>query len=93
MLPGITIMMLLPILAICCWMRCVAPEPIATVAMTEATPITIPSMVSAERSLFIFSARNAIRMEEIRCFMTTPQQQYARRQLPQAPLVLPPFCR
>ena len=54
--PGVMMMMLLPMLAIWFWMRSVAPEPIATVAMTLATPITMPSMVSAERSLFIVSA-------------------------------------
>src|ERR1700693_5841196 len=54
--PGLMMMMLLPMLAIWSWMRWFAPEPIATVAMTLATPITMPSIVSAERSLFIVSA-------------------------------------
>ena len=53
-------MMLLPILAICCWMRYFAPEPIAAVAITAATPITLPNMVSVERSLFTCNARNVM---------------------------------
>src|ERR1700680_3090548 len=69
-LPGVMMMMLLPMLAIWSWIRCVAPEPIATVAMTLATPITIPNMVSAERSLFIVSAWKAMRVDEISFFIT-----------------------
>ena len=71
-LPGRTMIVLLPMLAICCWMRCFAPEPMAAVAITAATPITMPSMVSAERSLLTCSARKAMRMEERKCFMVEP---------------------
>src|SRR5258706_16270003 len=42
-------------------MRAVAPEPTATIAMTAATPMMIPSIVSAERILFAFRASKAIR--------------------------------
>src|ERR1035441_10379723 len=68
-LPGVMMMMLLPMLAIWSWMRWVAPEPIATVAMTLATPITMPSMVSADRSLFVVSAPKAMWTEEMSFFM------------------------
>jgi hypothetical protein len=61
-------------------MRCVAPKPIATVAITEATPITIPSMVSAERSLFIVSARNAMRMDCISFFIAAPRPALGEQQ-------------
>src|SRR3984893_7743222 len=73
-LPGVMMMMLLPMLAIWSWIRWVAPEPIDTVAITLETPITIPSMVSAERSLFIVSARNAMPMDERSFFMARPPQ-------------------
>ena len=38
-----------------------APEPRATIAMTAATPMIMPSMVRAVRSLLRPSALNAIR--------------------------------
>src|SRR6266481_6436239 len=38
-----------------------APVPSATIVMTAATPMIMPSMVSAVRSLFLPSALNAIR--------------------------------
>src|SRR5579863_7446262 len=38
-----------------------APDPRATIVMTAATPMIMPSIVSAVRSLFRASARNAIR--------------------------------
>ncbi len=60
MLPACTIMTLLPMDAICSWMRLVAPLPTATIAITAPTPMITPSMVSALRSLFTRSARNAI---------------------------------
>ena len=85
-------MILLPILAICCWIRCVAPDPMATVAITEATPITIPSMVSAERSLFILNARNAMRMEERSCFIPAPLLQQAACQPRQVPPLVCDFA-
>src|SRR3989304_7273500 len=39
----------------------VAPRPSATMAMTAATPMIMPSMVSAVRILLRFSALNAMR--------------------------------
>ena len=42
--------------------RSSAPDPTATIAITAATPMMMPSMVSAERILFTRSARNAILM-------------------------------
>jgi hypothetical protein len=62
MLPGSTMIRLLPILWICAWIRAVAPAPTPTMAITAATPMMMPSMVSAERMRFTFSARSAIRM-------------------------------
>jgi hypothetical protein len=52
-------------------LRCFSPEPIAAVAITVATPIRIPNIVSAERSLFTCNARSAIRIDEIMCFIAT----------------------
>ncbi len=59
-LPGSTTIRLLPILWICAWIRAVAPVPTPTMAITAATPITMQSIVRAERVLFTFNARNAI---------------------------------
>jgi hypothetical protein len=38
-----------------------APFPIDNMAITAATPITMPSVVRADRILFLRSARNAVR--------------------------------
>ena len=62
MLPERTTIRLLPMEAICSLMRCWAPDPTATIAITAATPMMIPSMVSAERILLTRSARSAIFM-------------------------------
>src|ERR1051326_7103742 len=43
-------------------MRSVAPEPTPTMAITAATPMMMPSMVSADRIRFTFNARSAIRL-------------------------------
>src|SRR5579871_408650 len=43
-------------------MRAVAPLPTATIAITAPTPMMMPSMVRALRSLLTRSARNAIRI-------------------------------
>ncbi len=59
-LPDRTMMMLLPMLRICSSIRAVAPDPTATIAITAATPMMIPSMVRADRSLLTLSALNAI---------------------------------
>src|ERR1700687_1473062 len=69
MLPGSTMMTLLPMLAICCWIRSVAPEPTETIAITAPTPIMMPSIVRAERSLLIRNARKAIFIAGITLFI------------------------
>src|ERR1700722_13410616 len=43
------------------------PETNVTTAITAATPITTPSSVSTERSLFAHSERNAMRMDSRVC--------------------------
>jgi len=50
-----------PRLWICSATRACAPEPTATMVITAPTPMTMPSMVSALRSLFTRRARTAIR--------------------------------
>src|SRR5262249_54242826 len=50
-----------PRLWICSAMRACAPEPTETIAMTAATPMMMPSMVSTLRSLFTRRARTAMR--------------------------------
>ena len=35
-----------------CWIDCDAPLPMATTTITQPTPMTIPSIVSDDRSLF-----------------------------------------
>ena len=60
MLPESTTIRLLPMEAICSLMRSCAPDPTATMAITAATPMMMPSMVSAERILLMRSARKAI---------------------------------
>jgi hypothetical protein len=52
MLPGKTMIRLLPMLWICAWIRSVAPAPTPTMAMTAATPMMMPSIVSADRVRF-----------------------------------------
>ncbi|MCG3163444.1 MAG: hypothetical protein JMDDDDMK_04871 [Acidobacteria bacterium] len=52
---------LVPMLEICCWIEACAPWPMLTMAITAATPMTMPSMVRAERILLRASARKAIR--------------------------------
>ncbi|MNC88546.1 hypothetical protein D3C83_43680 [compost metagenome] len=42
--------------------RAWAPEPIAIMVITAATPMMMPSMVSVLRSLFTRRARSAMRM-------------------------------
>src|SRR5215831_3514714 len=70
MLPGSTIIRLLPIVAICSSMRSVAPLPIDNIVITAATPMMIPSIVSPDRSLLARKALVAIRALERRDFRT-----------------------
>src|SRR5215468_10543893 len=53
-------------------MRAVAPEPTATMAITAATPMIMPSMVKAERMRFTFRARSAIRLLARTLFIRYP---------------------
>ena len=50
-LPESTMSKLDPMEAICSWMRALAPEPMAIMAMTAPTPMMMPSMVRPERIL------------------------------------------
>src|SRR5579859_1381680 len=60
-LPGKTTTTFDPMPCTCWVMLAVAPVPIAIRATTAPTPIMMPSMVSAERSLLAASARRAMR--------------------------------
>src|SRR5690242_19039840 len=59
--PDSTMIRLEPRLWICSATRAWAPAPTATIVMTAPTPMMIPSIVSALRSLFTRSARSAMR--------------------------------
>ena len=59
--PDDTISTLVPIDANACSTRARAPSPIATIAITAATPMMMPSAVSSDRSLLRSSARSATR--------------------------------
>src|SRR5262249_7955122 len=67
--PGTTIRRLFPRLWICCWTAASAPRPMLTMVITAATPMMMPSIVSAERSLFRRSARSAVTKVIERTFM------------------------
>ena len=54
-------MTFVPWLWICWSMAARAPDPRAIMAITDATPMITPSMVSMERILFRRMARNAMR--------------------------------
>src|SRR5439155_113398 len=60
-LPGSTMIRFEPRLWICSVTRAWAPEPTATMAITAATPMTIPSIVRPLRSLFTRNARREMR--------------------------------
>jgi hypothetical protein len=49
-------------LDICSVILLLAPIPMESMAITAPTPIMIPSMVSADRILFLFNALNEIRI-------------------------------
>ena len=49
--PGKIMMKFVPIASIVAWIEREAPSPIAIIAITQATPITMPSIVRNERSL------------------------------------------
>ena len=58
--PGRTMIRLLPTEAICSDILLLAPRPTASMVITAATPMMMPSMVSAERILLTRRARNEI---------------------------------
>jgi len=55
-------MTFVPIVAICACTARLAPSPMLTIAMTAATPMTIPSIVSPARSRFRAKIRSAVRI-------------------------------
>ena len=57
--------------AICSAIRRLAPVPTASMAITAPTPMMMPSMVRAERILFTFKARSAIRAVQGMLIMTS----------------------
>jgi len=57
--PGKIMIMLVPMLWMMAWEARLEPSPMPIIAMTAPTPMMMPSMVSAARSLFAPSARNA----------------------------------
>src|SRR5262245_12188300 len=69
--PALTKSRLVPTLAICACTDACAPCPILTIAITAATPMMTPSIVSVERILLRASARKAIR-KIIKMFMDVP---------------------
>ena len=60
--PGITVSSVVPNAEIRSFTAFCAPLPSAIMAITAATPITMPSIVSSERSLFALSAPSATLM-------------------------------
>ena len=46
--------------AMVCWIALADPFPISIMAMTAATPMTMPSVVSAARMTFLRKARIAV---------------------------------
>src|SRR5262249_56589496 len=60
--PEFNTMVLDPRLRISVWMRWLAPPPTAIMTVTDDTPRTMPSMVSALRSLLTRMARKAARV-------------------------------
>src|SRR5262245_47754175 len=63
-----------PRLAICARMAACAPCPIASMAITAATPMITPSMVRAERMVFRRKARWAMRIAMSTCVMVLPSK-------------------
>ncbi len=59
--PDCTWIMLVPAVAICASIEDCAPVPSATIVITAATPMIMPSIVSAVRILFRLSAFSATR--------------------------------
>ena len=77
--PGMTSSRFEPSARICSSTRACAPAPTAIITITAPTPMTMPSMVSALRSLLTASARRAMRSSErARSFMRRPGLRCAR---------------
>ena len=72
-LPGVTMARFAPSERICRSTRLRAPEPIATMAITAATPMTMPSMVSRLRRAFAMMAESAERMASINLMRRPPR--------------------
>ena len=49
-----------PISEICARMLCLEPCPMASIVMTDDTPIIMPSIVRKQRNFLLFNERNAI---------------------------------
>jgi hypothetical protein len=64
---GVMTMLLEPNRRICSRISCSAPFPIASIAMTDATPKRMPSDVSPARSLLCPTASIAVRMLKAAC--------------------------
>ena len=62
-LPGCTMIILDPICPISSRMLCLDPAPMASMEMTEATPIMIPSMVRKALILLFVRALKAIKIK------------------------------
>ena len=67
--PGCTMIMLEPISLISAWMLRFDPCPMASMVMTDATPMMMPSMVRKARSLLLPKALNAILRRLPMCMM------------------------
>ena len=84
--PGKSMMKLVPSELIVAWIELEAPVPTATMVMTQATPMMIPSMVSRERillreiairpTLVMFHSRRA------ETFIAPPLRRPVRRRAP-----------
>ena len=89
--PGSTSMMFDPSPFICSCTRCVAPLPTATMVMTAATPMMMPSIVSMERRVLAASACSALRNAASE-FMRPPCRVRAEQRLPQSDHRETPAC-
>src|ERR1035437_5168626 len=75
---GVIITLFEPSSFICARISDSAPFPIASIAITEATPKRMPSEVSDARSLLWPTASTAVRMENVTCAVNAPRSS-ARR--------------
>jgi len=60
----------------CCAMYCSTPWPTESSVITAPTPMTMPSMVRAVRSLLDESPRKAMRMDDVKFMYQMPNTQY-----------------